>query len=1040
MVLSKLAVNRPVTVLVLFSLVLIIGLFTVPRLSIDLYPSFNPPMLVVMTTYEGAGPEDVEKNVTRVLEGSLASVSDVKKVTSVSSEGRSVVTLDFDWSKDMTEASNDVRDRLEFVRRRLPDDADTPRVLKFDPSRTPILYLVVEGSRTAGELKRIAEDIIQPRIEQVAGVAMAIPRGGRDRIVRVEVSKNRLQAYSLTISEIATALIAQNIDIGGGTVKSGAYDYLVRSRGEFGSIEEIANVVVARRPAYPGGPLVTVRLRDVATVFEGYMDVFSAVYINGFPGIYINVMKQSDANSVETAEAVLEELERLNRELPLGVNVQVLRDTTTLIKDSIRQVSTSAIIGGIFAMLVLFVFLRTLKSTIIIGISIPVSILITMTGMYFAGLTLNLLSLAGLTLGVGLVIDSSIVMLENIFRYREKGAQLKSSAVLGSKEMGNAITASTITTVCVFLPVVLFKADLGSMGIMFTDLAFTVAVALIAALIVALVLVPVLSSKYLKLYTKKQRPIKIRFLKKVDNMSEKFFIAMEDLYRDILNVVIVKRKTTIAIIALIFVVSVVLIRFVGIEFTPAPSEDEVILSVQLPIGSNLETTEAVMSRLEKIVVDEVRGYKNIIKTSGFGSGAFSAGGSHRGELSIGLPEYRERIESAEDVRNILRSHFNQFPGATFNFRTGQRRGPGASSPVDIRVKSNDLDLIMETANEIMNILRANVPELTEPTTDIDTSLPEVNIIYNRERLYEFGLTAAAVGNEIRAAINGVTVSKYRGGEEELDLLVVLREHDRRNIPDLRALYISNNRGEYVPLSSFASMEIGYGPVSINREDQARVVRVLAGLQRGATLSEVQGKIEDAIQSNLIVNDAVRIEYAGDYGELMDTRRTVVAIVVIALLLVYGVMASQFESFKDPFIMFLTIPLMIIGVVLIHLIMAKPFSLFSIIGIIMLIGIVVSNGIVLVDYTNLLVNRGFSLKDACVEAGVNRLRPILMTTLTTVLGLSPMAFFPGESSELIQPIGQTVIGGLTTSAVITLVFIPVMYYVFNRKRMGMAGRL
>ncbi len=1038
MELSRFAVRRPVTIIVIFSLILVVGVFIFPKIAIDLYPKFNPPILLVVTTYEGAGPEDIENNVTRLLEGTLSNVSDLKEITSTSSEGRSVVTLEFDWDKDMAEASNDVRDRLEFVKRTLPDDAETPIVYKFDPSMMPILFLTVEGTRTPQELKKLAEDVIQPRIEQIKGVAMTNIRGGKDRIVRVEVSKNRLEAYSLTMTEIAAALASQNIDVGGGTVESGSYDYLVRSRGEFKKIEDIADAVIARRSPSQGGTPVTIKLRDVANVFDGFADITSTVYINGHPGIYMTVRKQSGANSVATAEAVIAELDRVNRELPKGVSVNVLRDSTTMIKDSISQVSSSAITGGILAMFILFVFLRSIKSTLVIGISIPVSILITIIGMYFVGITINILSLAGLTLGVGMIVDSSIVILENIFRYREKGAQLTVSAILGSKEMAAAITASTLTTICVFLPVVMFKSDLGIMGIMFNDLAFTVVVALIASLFVAIVLVPVLASRYLKIYTSKQRPLKNSFLAKVNNISEKFFIGMEKLYRDILGIVLVKRKTTIAVVGLVFIVSIVMVPLAGIELTPSAAEDEITLAVELPTGSNLETTEAVMNRLEQIAKDEIKGYKNIIKSSGSNSGAFSTGGSYAGELSIGLPKYKDRIDSSDDVKRKLRAHFNEFPGVSFNLRSGQRRGPGNANPIDVLVKSDDLNLMMETAVEIKKILEANVPELTEPKTDIDSSLPEVNIIFNRERLYEFGLAAGSVGNEVRAAVNGVTATKYRSGEDELDVVVILNKADRKNLPDLRTIYVTNNRGEYIPVSSFAAIEIGYGPVTIKRVDQTRVVHVSAGIEKGAKLNEVQKKIEETIQKNLVLDDAVRIEYGGDYGDLMENRNALISIVIIALLLVYGVMASQFESFKDPFIMFLTVPLMIIGVVFIHLILAKTFSLFSIIGVVMLVGIVVNNGIVLVDYTNLLVNRGLSLSSACIEAGVNRLRPILMTTLTTILGMVPMAFFPGEGSELVQPIGQTVIGGLTTSTVITLVFIPVMYYVFNKKRM--AGKL
>ena len=1039
--LSKFAVGRPVTVLIVFSLIFIIGAFIFPRLAIDLYPKFNPPVLLVMTVYEGAGPEYIENNVTRILEAALSNVSDLKEINSTSVEHRSVITLEFDWSKDMTEAANDVRDRLESTKRRLPDGVEPPIVFKFDPSMAPILRLAVEGSRTSHELKKITEDIIQPKIEQIPGVAMTDIRGGKTNIIRVEVSKNRLEAYKLTMVDISNALAAQNIDVGAGSVESGSYEFLVRSRGEFKTVDEIADAVITRRTPYPGGTPVPIKVRDVANAFEGFEDVTQTVFINERPGIYLIVRKQSEANSVQTAAQVFIELIRLNKELPMGVTVKVLVDATKLIKDSINQVSSSAIMGGILAMGILFIFLRSVKSTLIIGISIPMSLLITMTCMYFAGLSLNILSLAGLTLGVGLVTDSSIVILENTYRYREKGAHLKTSAILGSKEMGNAITASALTTVCVFLPVILFKADLGIMGVMFNDLAFTVSVALLAALFVALIFVPVLSSTYLKIYTKKQRPTKNPFLLIIDNKSENFFIGMEKLYRRILNVVLGRRKTTIAAVVFIFVISMVLLPLVGLEFTPAASEDEVVLAVELPTGSTLETTQEVMDRFERIVIDEVKGYENLIKTSGSSSGAFLGRSSHRGELSISLPPYKQRIDTADSIKRKLRAHFTEFPGLSFNFRTGQQRGPGNTNPIDIRLKSDNLNLSMAMAFEIKKLLETNIAELTEPLTDIDNSLPEVNVFYNRERLYDFGLRAGEVGREIRAAINGEIASIYRAeGEDEIDLVVVLRDEDRKSIPDLGTIYVTNSRGEYIPVSSFASIETGYGPVSIKRVDQTRVVRVQAGLEKGAKLNEVQKKIEETIQKNIVPNDAVRIEYKGDYGELMKSRAALISIVIIALMLVYGVMASQFESFKDPFIMFLVIPLMSIGVVGIHLLLAKPFSLFSIIGIVMLLGIVVSNGIVLVDYTNLLVKRGFPLGKACVEAGVNRLRPILMTTLSTILGLVPMAFFPGEGSELIQPIGQTVIGGLTTSTAITLVFIPVMYYVFNKKKMAEAGKL
>lgn len=1033
MSLPKFAVSRPVTILVVFTLVIGLGLFVLQDIPIDLYPDFTPPVLIVVTNYSGAGPQDVENNVTRILEGNLSNVSDLKEITSTSSEGNSLIILEFDWSKDMSEASNDVRDKLEFAKAYLPDDAETPAMYKFDPSMIPILFLTVEGSRSPEELRDIADDMIQPRLEQVKGVALTSVMGGRERIIRVDVSKNRLEAYSLTMTEISSAISSQNIDVGGGMVSSGSYDYLVRSKGEFSSLEEIRNTVVAYRNGPEGSP-VAVKLSDVAEVSDNFEDETQAVFINGRPGVYVIVQKQSGANSVQTAENVLERIGQINRELPKGVSVSILRDTTTIIKNSIAQVSGSALTGAMFAMFILFFFLRTFKSTLVIGISIPVSLLFTLMGMYFSGITINTLSLAGLTLGVGMIMDSSIVILENIYRYREKGAQLKVSAVLGSEEMKGAITASTLTTICVFLPVVLFKSELGFLGIMFNDLAFTVVVALVASLVVALILVPVLSSRYLKIYTKKQKPVKKAFLRKLDSVSENFFLFLEKEYRIILGFVLRRRKSTIAAVAAIFILSLVLIPKVGLVFTPAMQDDEVTLNVTLPIGTNLETTKLVMDRLEEIAKGEITGYKSIIKTSGSSSGFFSGSSSHKGELYIGLPPFNERTDSADEVKSKLRAHFNEFPGVVFNFGTG-RRGPGNADPIDILVKSDDLERAMDTALSIKKIIEANVPEALEPDTDIDNSLPEVRIHFDRERMYELGLNAYSAGSEIRAAINGITPTKFRSGEDELDVKVILREEDRKELPDLKTIYVSNRRGEYIPVSSFASLEISAGPVSIKRADQTRVIHVKAGLEKGAKINEVQGKVEEAIQSNLVPDDAVMIEYSGDYGDLMENGKKFLAIMVIALFLVYGVMASQFESFKDPFIMFLTVPLMLIGVVLIYLMLGSPFSLFTAVGVVMLSGIVVNNGIVLVDYTNLLVNRGYRLFDACVEAGVNRLRPVLMTTLTTILGMTPLSFFPGEGAELVQPIGQTVIGGLTTSTLITLVFIPVMYYVFNKKRMA-----
>ena len=1038
MPISKKAVSRPVTVIVLFSLIIALGLFILPQIPIDLYPEFNPPVLVVSTSYPGAGPEEVESSVTRILEGMLENINDIKEIRSTSSENQSIIILEFEWKKNLSEAADDVRDKLEFIKEYLPDDAKNPSIFKFDPSMMPILDLTVEGNRPPEELMEIAEDIIQPRLEQISGVSLTYISGGRERIIRVEASKNRLQAFNLTLGNISAAIKAQNVQVGGGRVSSGSYNYLIRTDGEFKSIEEIKNTVVAYRGGSSTESPVVIKLSDIAEVKDGFKDDSSIVFINGKTGIYIEVQKKSGENSVQVADRVVKSIDKINNDLPPGITLKVLKDSTDIIRDSIKQVTKSALTGAFLAMTILLVFLRNVKSTFIIGISIPVSLLITLMGMYFFDVSINIISLAGLTLGVGMIVDSSIVILENIYRYREKGSRLKVSAVLGSTEMTGAITASTLTTICVFLPIVLFKSEIGFLGILFGDLAFTVVVALVSSLFVALLLVPVLSGRYLPIYTKRQKPFKRKIYEKTDSAMEAFFSGMEKVYSRILLKVFKYRKTSIISVILLLIVSLFLIPAVGLEFSPSAADDVVSLTVNMPVGTNLETTLSVVQKIESIIRQDISGFRDLTVTAGGSSDFLSGSSSYLGRIKITLPEYKQRIDTSEDIKRKLRTRFDDFPGVVFSFDSGQGRGAGNPNPIDILVKSNDTEAAKKTAEEIKNLISDNVEGAAEPDTDISDGLPQLEIKVDRERAYELGLSLSVIGSEINAAVSGITASKFRIKGDEYDIFLILKEEDRNEIPDLKTLYIQNSRGQFIPVSAFASLVKTTGPLDINRLDQTRVIHVTAGLQQGVKLNKVQNEIDSLIKNQLIIPDSVNVEYSGDVGDLKEYGIKFLAIMVMALFLVYGVMASQFESFKDPFIMFLTVPLLFIGVVFIHLITGSPFSMFTAVGVIMLAGIVVNNGIVLVDYINLLIGRGEKLEDACVKGGVSRLRPILMTTLTTILGMAPMAFIPGEGSELVQPIGQAVIGGLTTSTFITLFFIPAVFAAFNKKRFDVSG--
>ena len=1052
---TRTVVNRPTTTLIIFILVIGFGLYAASGLAIDLFPEVNPPVLIIFTNYSGAGPEEVEKTITRPLEGQLSNVGNIQEISSTSSSGSSQIIMEFIWGTNMAEAANDVRDRLEFVKGQLPDEATTPQIFKFDPSLIPILQLEMSGNRSPEALRELAEDIVQPRLEQIEGVALASVNGGRERIIRVEIPQNRLDAYDLTMQQVANAVRSQNVQIAGGSITEGNTNFLISTEGEYESIQQIRQVVVtykgggasaaggaAGRGAAAAGAGATgsgsgptpILLRDIAEVQDDFRERESLVYIDGEPGVFVIVQKRSGTNSVEVADSVRGKLGEINQALPIGTEVGVLTDTTDIIRASLQQVSTAAITGALLAVVILFVFLRSFRTTLIIGFAIPISLVVTLSVMYFAGLTLNLMTLTGLALGVGMLVDNSIVILENIYRYREKGAKLRASAVLGSQEMINAIVASTLTTISVFAPLAVFRRQLEFIGELFSGLAFTVVISLGSSLLVAMFLIPVLSSKYLPISSRKQRPLK-GVLKAVDDRADRAFRSLDRGYQRALGVALRHKFLTLLLAVAILGGSVALVPRIGFELTPPQPEDSVQVSVELPVGTRLERTEDVMQELADIVREEVSTYENIIISVGersFG-GFLGASRSYRGTFTVSLPDLEDRVESATEVEDILRSHFDDFPGVDFSFDAGGGPGGGPfnAPPIDVLVQSQDLDRAEDVATRIQNLIESDFPEVTEPSVDLEEGLPQVELVIDRARAYSLGLNVATIGEEVRAHIDGITASKYRTGGAEYDIVVISDEPSRDQLLDLNRIFVVNNQGRKIPLASFATTERDTGPVSINRENQRRTIHITGGLAPGATVEQVTPRLRQAIFEAIPAEQDLVIEFGGDYADLIRYGRTFGVIMLISVFLVFGVMASEFESFVDPFIIIFTIPFLIVGVLLLYFLTGQTLSLFTAVGLVVLVGIVVNNGIVFVDYTNLLRKRGLGINDSVIEAGGNRLRPILMTTLTTVLGLVPVAFFQGEGSTLVQPIGQTVVGGLTVGTLMTLFVIPVIYAIVNR---------
>ena len=1036
MSLTNTVVRRPTTIIIIYILLTVLALVIYPNLSVELFPEMDLPMVVVYSSYRGASPETMESRVTKLIESAVSNVGGIKRISSTSSEGISMVMLEFAYGTDLDKASQSINDNLSLYTNIFPVDASKPTIFKLNTNMVPIMNIALKGSNghDANELRSVLEDVVQNRIERVAGVSSTAINGGQDSYVQVAIDQNRLEAYGLTLSQVAYTLNPQNFQIGAGTLIEGDLSYLLRTDAQFSSIEQIEDAMVAAYPKYDAkGNVIgsnVVRLKDIATVSFSYRDATSKVYINGESGVYLSVNKESDANSVQVAKHVKEVIEDLNKELPKGMSLEVIVDTTEMVESTINTVYESLLYGVVLVMVVLFIFLRSIRSTFIIGISIPVSMLLTVLVMFFMGYSLNLMTLTGLILGLGMTVDSSIVILENIFRYRERGAKLHAAAILGTKEMIVSITASVLTTVCVFVPMVLLRSNLEMLGEIITPMAATIIISLLSSLVVSVTLVPVLTSSYVRLYTRKQKPLKIRLLRFIDDKAEAAFDALDRAYKRTLALLIDYKWLTLILVVMILVLTFQAFQAMPQSLYPTMSETSVTLSVTLPEGTTLATTENILMDLYAKAEQDIKGYKDITVTAG-GGGMFGNGGTNSGSLQISLLD-EEGADTMQIVQDKLRRYFNLYPAASFSF-SQMSMGLGNLNPVDVAVKSDNLDLAVETAEKIRDLIDENLKGITEIRTDFNKGLPELKITIDRERAYAYNLTMQAIATEISNSVNGITATQLKKNGSDTDVVVMLDKADRSSELDLNRIFIRNSLGEKISLDNLATIERSTGPVSISRENEMRTVHVVGGLAPNYAVSQAESDIKALLEKELVLSDEVFIEYGGDFADMTAMFSQVGLILVLAIILVFGVMASLFESFKNPFIVLLSMPLMMVGAVGIYLITGETFSLISAIGIVILSGIVVNNGIVLIQYINLLRKRGLPVRSACIEAGGNRLKPILMTSLTTIFGMIPLAFFGGQGAEQIQPIGQTLIGGMTVSTLMTIYFTPVLYALFNKDK-------
>jgi HAE1 family hydrophobic/amphiphilic exporter-1 len=1016
MSLPRFAIRRPVTIAMCSAVAVLLGAISFWNLPVDLMPDVEFPTITVATQYPGVAPEEIETLLTRPVERAVASAPGVEEITATSSDGQSRVQVRFAWGTNLDEAANEVRTRVDRLRQTLPDDSEPSSIFKFDPSQFPILFMAVSSDMDPRALRQFVEDQILYRLEQVPGVAAADVRGGLRREIQVNLSLERLRAFNLSIRNVVDVLRQENLNEPVGPVEEGTFELLLRTQGEFENAEQIEGIVLTVQDGIP------VHVKDVAQVADSYEEVREMVRVDGKPAIRLSVRKQSGANTVGVAKAVHAELERINRDYP-DLSVLPLMDQSIFIENSIRNVRNSAISGAILAVLVLFIFLRNVRSTLVIAASIPIAVISTFSLMYFNDFTLNTMSFGGLALGVGMLVDNAIVVLENIFRHRESGQSRVEAAVTGTGEVSTAIVASTLTTLAVFLPLVFLQ---GMSGVMFQQLAYVIAFALISSLIIALTVIPVLCSKYLRI----EEPDATRHprLSKIVHTTTEALNQLDAEYQSVIHWALSHRKTVAWGTGAVFAGSLLLIPLVGFELMPESDEGEVRVNVELPSGTTVETTAALSEEIEQILLREIPETAHMLVE--VGGGGWRESVTHKAEFRINLIDKSMRTRSSMEIANSLRPKLMIRPGLRVFARASggnflmRRLAGGGDDRINIEIRGHDMQTAGDFALAVQDIVRA-VPGITDAQISRREGMPEMVVTVDRDKAASMGLNVSDLADSLRTTVGGRIATLYRQGGNEYNILVRLQEEDRLSLRSVEQIPIYTPVGQTVEASTLLKMQRREGPVSIERKNQERVVRVTANFE-GRDLGSIMADIDTGLRG-LSLPAEFSIVFGGEYEEQQKAFRGLVFCLILAVLLVYMVMAAQFESYKDPLVILFSIPLATIGVVLMLFLTKSTFNVQAFIGVIMLAGIVVNNAIVLVDYTNLLRRRdGLPLRQAVELAGRRRLRPILMTTCTTVLAMVPMAIGMGEGGEIQAPMARVVIGGLLTSSLITLVFIPTLY--------------
>lgn len=1027
-------VRRPVSILVIMVLLCILSLFTATKISIDLLPDVAYPHISIYTTYPGVNPETVEETITKPIEATLRGLKNMVQVSSRSDSGISVISLEFKYGSDIDELAREIETRLDRIKSGFPKEVVAPMVFHFSGTDLPAVRVVVASNRNVNDVRQYIDENLLSYFEQIPGVARVEVSGGSTKRVLVETSVNRLNALGLTLSDIQNTIKSNGERTSLGYIQTETTDLALVLDNKFDNLEELKNLIIANRTT-DTGEVYPVKIQDVADISFGYDELASNINtINGRPSVELNLYKTTGTSIVDVAEASNLMMKNIAKIAPKDFEFFVFDDEATFIANGMKAVGSAAGGGGLLAILILLIFLRNFRSVLIIGISMPISILFTFMFMYFAGLTLNAMTLAGLALGIGMLVDNSVVVLEHIYNKRLRGVKMLPSSEYGAREMARPVLAATLTTVLVFAPVLLFKDELGMMGGYVSALAFTVVVSVMSSYFVAIFFVPVLTSKYIKIYQSQPKGI----LKHINRMLEFCLEKLNESYQKRIRIMLEKPKRYLLLIVVLALVPIIIVvvRKPGFSLFPTFPRSEVAVYFEFPTfmtkDVKYEYVQDFQERTEYIFEKYGVSQDNVmVRVNSRSGGGLWGSGSNTADLII---QYKKDVTSELDrkITKEYQTFTNIYPGVLIDLGWGGRGWSGGGD-FSLKMRSHNYDVLREKVIEFKKLIEKNFDgKITNITDDQGESATEYSLKVNRELANTYGISVSALVQELQSAVMGKTVNTYTEGASEYDIFVRLNAKDRSRADLVEQLYVNGNGNTRIPVANLVEKSYGLGVSQILRSDFQRTIGIQGSVVPPYTITQAVSEVRSMLEGQP-GNNEVTYFFAGEFKKIQESSGTLIMIFLLAVLFIYGVMVSQFESFLDPFIIVFTVPLTFSGVVLIYMITQNYYSMFTLIGVVMLVGIAVNHGIVLVDYMNLLRNRGYKLKEAIVQGCENRLQPILMTTATTVIGLLPLVIFQIPGAEMVKPLALTVVGGLSSSALLSLFLIPLMYLSFKKRQ-------